>query len=192
MSHHSTFFRAFLRNVSHVGAVAPSSNALAAAMVDGIDWDDVSVAVELGTGTGVFTAEILSSLKPGSRLLAVERDSELAAITRTRCPGVPVHVECAGQIPRLCREEGIEEVGAVISGLPWASFSREMQETCLSAVLEVLRPGGYFATFAYWQGLALPAGRRFRRILRERFSEVEQSPTIWRNLPPAFAYRCRV
>ena len=37
----------------------------------------------------------------------------------------------------------------------------------------------------------IPAGRRFRGQLNESFSHVESSPTVWRNLPPAFVYRCR-
>ena len=51
-------------------------------------------------------------------------------------------------------------------------------------------PGGQFATFAYLQGLLLPAGQRFKDKLAQSFSKVEKSPTVWRNLPPAFVYRC--
>ena len=58
-------------------------------------------------------------------------------------------------------------------------------------MMAVLRPGGQFATFAYLQGLLLPAARRFRANLGRSFSQVERSPTAWTNLPPAFVYRCR-
>ena len=58
-------------------------------------------------------------------------------------------------------------------------------------MLEVLRPGGQFATFAYVPGQALPAAHRLRRKLREVFSEVTTSRVVWRNTPPAFVYRCR-
>jgi phospholipid N-methyltransferase len=53
-----------------------------------------------------------------------------------------------------------------------------------------LRPGGRFATFAYVHGTPFPGGIRFRRMLRERFAKVSLSPVVWRNLPPAFVYRC--
>ena len=55
----------------------------------------------------------------------------------------------------------------------------------------VLRPGGQFVTFAYHAGTLLPAGRRFKKLLPRYFSSVEKSPTVWRNAPPAFVYRCR-
>jgi hypothetical protein len=50
--------------------------------------------------------------------------------------------------------------------------------------------GGAFATFAYLQGTFLPAGRSFKKRLTKYFSKVVKSKVIWRNLPPAFVYRC--
>ncbi len=57
--------------------------------------------------------------------------------------------------------------------------------------MSVLKEQGQFATFAYLQELLLPAGLRFRRMLRHYFREVSTSRTVWKNLPPAFVYRCR-
>lgn len=190
MSHHHHFFRAFLRNLGHVGAIAPSSPALAEAMVDWIDWKDVRSVIEFGPGTGVFTEAVAERITPGTRFFAVERDPQLAEITRERCPGVPVHEDCVSNVAHLAEEAGIQSADAIICGLPWASFSPQLQDQCLEAMFEVLPTGGKFATFAYWQGLALPSGQRFRRFLLDHFSVVEQSPTVWRNLPPAFVYRC--
>ncbi len=65
-----------------------------------------------------------------------------------------------------------------------------MQDSLLNATLESLKPGGQFATFAYLQGLLLPAGKRFKKKLAQSFSKVEKSPTVWLNMPPAFVYRC--
>lgn len=190
MSHRQHFFRAFLRNSGKVGAVVPSSQELAALMLDWMDWNSIDCVVEFGTGTGVFTELVHNKLRPGARFLAIERDPVLAEITRARCPGVDLHETCVSRVAAICREADIEKVDAVVCGLPWASFSSEVQDEFLDAMFEVLPPGGQFATFAYWQGLLLPAGQRFRRFLREHFSTVEQSPTAWKNVPPAFVYRC--
>ena len=69
-------------------------------------------------------------------------------------------------------------------------FPDDLQERILDAMIRVMPPGGVFVTFAYLQGLMLPAGRRFRRNLKRRFSNVETSDVIWLNLPPAVVYRC--
>ncbi|MEC5125971.1 methyltransferase domain-containing protein [Verrucomicrobiales bacterium BCK34] len=184
------FLRAFLRNKTQVGALTPSGDKLADAMVEWIDWSSVESVVEFGPGTGVFTEKILTRLQPGSKFFAVEQDEHLADITRARCPGAMVYNDCVSNISTLCRNEGIEKVDAVISGLPWAVFSPELQEELIGEMKSVLKPGGKFVTFAYLQGMLLPAAQRFRQLLNNEFEEVHQSRVIWSNVPPAFVYRC--
>ncbi|TWT65315.1 class I SAM-dependent methyltransferase [Allorhodopirellula solitaria] len=185
-----TFLKNFARNPTAVGAIAPSSQGLVDTMVDWFDWDELRGVVEFGPGTGVFTEGITQRLHPDAAFFAIERSPDLAALTRARCPATTVHEASAAEVQRLCQSEGMQQVDAIICGLPWASFPESLQAGILDATLDVLRPGGRFATFAYWQGVALPAGRRFSKRLRSSFSDVHRSPTVWRNLPPAFVYRC--
>lgn len=190
LSHHAQFLKAFFRNSAHVGAIAPSSSELSSILADTLDWDRVECVVEYGPGTGVVTEEIARRLRGHTRFFAIERDPELAAITRRRCPSVEVIEDCVTRIPELCRERGIGKVDAILSGLPWASFPPTLSSQILDATFEVLPEGGRFATFAYWQGLLLPGARNFRKLLKEHFSSVERTRTAWRNLPPAFVYQC--
>ncbi|MFG0263223.1 MAG: class I SAM-dependent methyltransferase [Novipirellula sp. JB048] len=185
-----TFVKNFLRHPTQIGAIAPSSRGLVSAMVDWFDWDAARHVVEFGSGTGVFTERILDRLHADAKFFAIERSAELVAATRQRCPTATVYQDSVTNVVELCRRESMPHVDAVICGLPWASFSEPLQAEIMEAMLEVLRPGGQFATFAYWQGLALPAGQRFSRRLKRTFSEVSRSHTVWRNLPPAFVYRC--
>jgi phospholipid N-methyltransferase len=186
------FLAEFVTSPGTVGAIAPSSPALARRMVDWIDWSSVRAVVEYGPGTGVFTSELIAVTRPGTKLLAVEINPQLAVKVRERYRTVSVHHASVADIEAICRREAIDQVDAIVCGLPWAAFSPAMQATFLQATKAVLRPGGAFATFAYLQGLLLPAGQRFRRLLRAEFSEVSVSPVIWQNLPPAFVYRCRL
>ncbi len=185
-----TFLKNFIRHPTQVGAIAPSSPALVKAMIQWIDWENAQNVVEFGPGTGVFTQAVVEQLRDDAKFFAIERSAELVAATRQRCPGVTVFEDSATNVVELCRRESIEKVDAIICGLPWASFSDSLQTEIIGAMLEVLPPGGQFATFAYWQGVVLPAGMRFSRRLRDTFSSVGRSHTVWRNLPPAFVYRC--
>ncbi len=185
-----TFLKTFLRHPTQVGAIAPSSQGLVRTMTDWFDWENARGVVEYGSGTGVFTQGILQRLHPDAKFFAIERSPELVEATRTRCPEAVVYEESVTNVAELCRREGIERVDAIVCGLPWASFSAELQDEIMRPMLDVLRPGGQFATFAYWQGRVLPAGRRFRQRLRNTFGTIDRSPTVWRNLPPAFVYRC--
>lgn len=155
-----------------------------------MDWDHSHCIVEYGPGTGVVTEQVSRRLRGDTRFFAVERDPILADIARRRCPDLEIVEACVSTIPQLCRERGIEKIDGIVSGLPWASFPVSLTEKILAATFEVLPPGGRFATFAYWQGLILPGSLRFRSLLREHFRTVEHSKTAWKNLPPAFVYRC--
>ncbi|MEZ6088096.1 MAG: methyltransferase domain-containing protein [Pirellulaceae bacterium] len=184
------FVKSFVRRPSAVGAIAPSSRQLALTMVDWFDWENARNIVEYGPGTGVFTRQVVTKLHPDARFFAIERDPDLAAIVRATLPDVTVVEDSVANVVEHCRSLEMERVDAIVCGLPWASFPDSLQRECLDAMMQVLRPGGQFATFAYWQGLLLPAGQRFRRRLSDYFAKVESSPTVWRNLPPAFVYRC--
>lgn len=192
MSDALTFLRSFARQPVKVGAIAPSSRGLAEMMVQSVDWQAAHAVIEYGSGTGVFTRRIGECLRPGAKFFAVEQSAELAEKTRARCPGTTVYQDSVTNIVAICQGEGVQQVDAILCGLPWAAFPEALQRECFDAMLRVLRPGGTFATFAYWQGVALPAGQRFARRLKATFSEVRRSPTVWRNLPPAFVYRCRL
>jgi len=185
-----TFVKNFLRHPTQVGAIAPSSPGLVQAMVEWFDWDTIRGVIEFGPGTGVFTEAIVQRLHPQAKFFAIERSAELSAVTRQRCPSVTVYEDSVVNVAELCRRESIESVDAIICGLPWASFSPALQSEVMDSMIEVLAPKAKFATFAYWQGVVLPTGRSFSRRLRATFTSVERSHTVWRNLPPAFVYRC--
>lgn len=180
-----------MKHPTKVGAIAPSSPGLVAAMVDWFDWDQIRSVVEFGPGTGVFTEAVVERLHPDAKFFAIEQSGEMAAIASQRCPSAKIIQESATNLDAICDAEGMGKIDAVICGLPWASFPESLQAEIMEAMTSRMVENGQFATFAYWQGVILPAGRRFSKRLRSSFPEVGRSHTVWRNLPPAFVYRCR-
>jgi phospholipid N-methyltransferase len=162
---------------------------LARTIVEAADVRHASVVVEFGPGTGVFTAEILRQLPPDCWFFAMELVEEFAKATRQRCPQAEVVEASAAEVGQHLAARDCDVADAIISGLPWASFPEVLQDEILGAAAEALAPGGRFCTFAYVQGVWLPAGRRFKKKLDERFDQVEQTAVVWGNLPPAFVYR---
>ncbi len=181
-----------------VGAVAPSSKHLAAAMLESVEFKPGLRLAEYGPGTGPFTEAILSRIdrvkvSPGDdriRFFAVERNEDLAKGLAERFPSLPLIVDSVEHIDRVCREQGVDQLDAIVSGLPWASFPEDLQRRILDATMKVLRPGGQLITFGYQIGLFTSAGRRFGRLLPEYFSSITRSRLVWRNVPPAFVLRC--
>ncbi len=184
-------FTRFLRHPAQVGALCPSSRSLCRTIVSEIGVERAGLVVELGPGTGVITREIVQRLPESGRLLAIELDAALCAHLLEMFPDVDICHDSASRLGEILAEKRVGAVDAVVSGLPWAVFPESLQREILNEVSGNLVPGGWFATFAYLQGLMLPAGIRFRRLLNETFSEVVTSRVVWRNVPPAFVYRCR-
>ncbi len=185
-----SLFRRFLRNPAQIGALCPSSPVLCRTITGDIGLEDAAAVVELGPGTGVITREILRRIRPEATFLAVELDETLCMDLRRNFPELRLRNDSAARLADILAEERLEGVDVIVSGLPWAIFPEALQQEILENVLTALRPGGCFTTFAYLQGMMLPAGRRFRKRLCELFDKVETTPVVWRNLPPAFIYRC--
>ena len=160
-----------------------------------MDLGDDSIVIELGPGTGPFTKEILriQGEHKNTTYLGLEAKNDFVAVLREHFPdhkNAFVHASADTLVEEL-KKRNIKHADTVISGLPWAIFPEALQRTILEQVKVTLRSGGKFCTFAYLQGMALPAGQRFKRLLAEVFEEeAEASATVWSNLPPAFVYRC--
>lgn len=191
MRDRAKFLAAFVRRPFETGSITPSSAQLATAMVEGMGIAEADTVVELGPGTGAFTQTIQQHLKPGACFLCMEINPEMAAELRRAFPGLRVVNDSIENLAHHLKAEGRDSVDVAISGLPWAAFSPQHQERLLDATVTPLRPGGGFATFAYSHAAWLPQARRFRELLESRFSEVSTSEVVWRNVPPAFVYRCR-
>ena len=187
----NTLLAQFLKKPLTTGAVCSSSPGLARMLVAGIGLECSSYVAELGPGTGAVTGTILRSMPEKSRFFAVELNSDVISAFHAVFPEVTIYNDSAANLPALLRKENIAALDAVVSGLPWAIFPDKLQDDILTAIFESLRPGGYFTTFAYIQGVLLPSGKRFPKRLSRIFAKVEKSPVVWKNFPPAFVYRCQ-
>jgi phospholipid N-methyltransferase len=184
------FLGAFLCEPLQVGAFWPSSAELASLVVDGCDLASREMVVELGPGSGAFTGLVLEGLRSHSRFLALEINAINVRELRRRFPRLQVREACAERLPEYLRREQGRKADCIISGLAWGNMLPATQDRIFDAVLASLAPGGLFTTFAYVHATWFPTSLRFRRKLFRHFARIETTPIVWRNLPPAFVYRC--
>jgi len=185
------FFAQFVRHPWRVGAVAPSSAALAARAVAPLPGTGEPVVVELGPGTGAFTGAIQDRLNGRGYHLAVEVDPRLAAVLRRRHPRVDVVVSDAARLPQLLASRGLPAADVVVSGLPWVAFHPGQAAGTLAAVASAMAPHAALTTFAYIHTRWAPPARRLHADLVQSFEELVLGRTVWANLPPAFVYHAR-
>jgi phosphatidylethanolamine/phosphatidyl-N-methylethanolamine N-methyltransferase len=185
------FLGQFARSPHTVGAIFPSSSALAQTMVAPIDFATARMIVEFGPGTGAFTRAIAQRMQPQCRYLGIELNEHFCRALTTEFPRLAFVHGSVANLTRILAAQGIGKIDAIVSGIPWATLPISLQATVLPRVNRALAPGGIFVTFGYLQSLVLPATWALRQRLRRSFQHVSLSPVVFANIPPAFAYVCR-
>jgi phosphatidylethanolamine/phosphatidyl-N-methylethanolamine N-methyltransferase len=179
----------FLRHPARTGTIAPSSPALARAMVRGLTVEPGETIVEFGPGTGPFTAEIQRLLPDPACYLGIEIESRLVSRLRERYPQLRVVEGSAEHAPQYLAEAGRARVRAVISGLPFASLPPAVQDGIIRSFAALAGPGAEVRTFQYVHSFALPTTMRFLRRMQAVFGPHTRHAVVLRNIPPAVILR---
>ncbi len=174
------FFREWMKSPLSIGAIAPSGSDLAAEITQGILAEDEPV-IELGPGTGVFTAALLQRGVPAEHIFAVESNSDLAEALSKRFPELRIACDDAEAVAHLMPFD--TPASAVLCGLPLLSMSPEKVAGILQASFAVLKPEGRFRLFTY--GLRCPVKKG---ILEQLGLDAQRVAFVPKNLPPASVY----
>lgn len=177
-----SFLRTWLHSPARVGAIAPSSAALARLITGQVDVAAGRV-LELGPGTGVFTRALLERGMSEEDLILVEAAPEFAALLKQRFPAAQVLCADARHLPRQ-PSWGEHDVAAVVSGLPLRNLSRRHRLAVLLGAFRNLPADGAFYQFTYGARFPLPRSWTDRHGFK-----VQRLGRVYGNLPPATVYR---
>lgn len=201
------FLSEVLSNFGTVGAIAPSSPLLAKAIVHPLqDRPERPISVlEAGAGTGVFTAQILKSLRRGDRLDVYELNPRLfgylSRFLQRQAPQIRgIRCNLHNADVRLLSQA--RPYDFIVCGLPFNSFDVQTVDEILEVLMDHLTATGVFAYFEYSltprvRSRFLKAADRDRlRKVHLRISSFTQKHQfgcrqVWWNFPPAKARFCR-
>ena len=193
------FLRESLRNIRVTASVMPSSRFLTTAMLHQVNFRKVRNVVELGSGTGVITQEILRRMTPDSRLFALEINRSFVGHLRTSCRDsrlMVLHVDACDLLHQLAVHNA-GTIDVVISSLGLTAMTWEHRERIVRQAEACLAPAGIMMQFQYMTSLApfpklsnWPLGR-FQEVefLRGYFPSVTARPVFF-NFPPALVFTC--
>ena len=177
-----TFFWGWLRRPAKVGSVIPSSKGLARLITREISAATGPV-IELGPGTGVFTAELLARGVAPADIALYEINPLFADLIARRFPHLRLERVNAGLLATIDVFPG-RKAGAVVSGLPFLSLPDPLVERIIAGVFRQLGEGGSLYQFTY--GLACPVKPE---ILSHHGLKAERMGFALLNFPPASVYR---
>jgi phospholipid N-methyltransferase len=181
IAEHAVFLKSWYRSPRTVGAILPSGSALAAAITRDIDAAHAPV-LELGSGTGAFTRQLVARGIAPRDLHLVERDPDFADRLRRAFPGAHVHEDDARNL--VLPEGARGNVGATVSGLPLLNMSARAKMALLRRVFGQMRPGAALYAFSYGWGCPIS-----QRLLDRLGLRAEKVATVHRNFPPARVWK---
>lgn len=174
------FFREWVKSPLSIGAIAPSGSDLASEITRNIRPEDGPV-IELGPGTGVFTAALLQRGVAAEHIFAVESNPGLAKTLAARLPDLRVTCDDAEAVAHLMPFD--TPAAAVLCGLPLLSMPPDKVARILRASFAVLKPEGKFRLFTY--GLRCPV----KKAILEQFGlDAQRVAFVPKNLPPASVF----
>ena len=155
-----------------VGAIAPSSRALANAIA--AQMPEKGPILEIGPGTGVATAAIIERGVAPEDITAIEYDPEFARLIAQRFPRVKLIRGDAFDLDKTLDDH--DTFAGIISGVPLLNHSLERRQKFLKSLLARLRPGAPLVQFSY--GLHPP-------VAALAGASVVLAKLVLFNLPPA-------
>jgi phosphatidylethanolamine/phosphatidyl-N-methylethanolamine N-methyltransferase len=174
------FLRRWLANPLKVGAVLPSSPALARLVARQVGRKPDQAIVELGAGTGSVTKELLKAGVPAERLFVIEIDADLCKFLRKQVPQAQIIHGDAMRLPELIPAKWHGKVGTVISGIPMVTLPLAFQQRLIDAAFAVMPPGGRMLQYTYSLVSPLPTEKLGLKGRRRGIAVL--------NLPPAWVW----
>lgn len=178
------FLRGLIARPKGVGAIMPSSPALARAIAAEIDPALPGPILELGPGTGAVTEALIERGIAPSRITAIEYDPDFATCVSARCPGVKVIRGDAFHLGETLGDINGAPYAGVISGLPLLNWPMAARRALIEDAFHRLSPGAPLVQFSYGLTPPVPASDGFA---------VRRAAVVWANIPPArvWVYRAR-
>ena len=178
-----SFLRESLRNLKTVGTVTRSSPALCRGAIRPVDFTTARNIVELGAGDGVITKHILEKMRPDARLLAFEVNEAFCEKLRELGDDRLVVIEdSAEHLPHYLQQNGMDQLDAVVSAIPFVSLPKQLADTIVSLCREALRIGAPYSQVHY---------SLVRKSVYEGIFGNVSVDFIPMNMPPAFVLTSR-
>ena len=179
--HHFIF--AAMRSPFKIGALLPSSKALARAMASAVDLHRAGAVVELGAGTGVVTHALLQvGVKP-ENLVVIERDESLHALISNHFQHLKILKADAIELDTVLESIGVTKINAVVSSLPFLVMPKEVRNAIQAQMAKVIGDEGVIVQFTYGPKSPITAAQ-----MRKNHLVGKRHKLVVANVPPAHVW----
>ena len=176
------FVKESLKNLKEVGTIFPSSKFIIEKMVAPINFEKKLTILELGSGNGVITKQLLEKMSSDSQLICFETNKkfyqELKKINNEKMILINNSAE---KMKSYLNEFEIEKVDYIVSSVPLVSLPKETTNKILSVSVEILGKSGKLIQLQYTKLLDKKLKSYYNQI------DIQFTPKYYL---PAFIYTC--
>lgn len=169
---------AFAKNIKTTGAFRQTSEKVEKEICRYIDINVPQVIVELGTGHGNITKEILQRMNSSSLLYTFEVNEEFCAFVSSTIDDPRLHVINAGAERLMDYVDA--PIDVVISSIPLTLFSKELIIDILNTVYKQLHINGSMSQILY--------SKLHKKKFEAIFDDVHVARII--NIPMEYVHHC--
>ena len=162
------FIKQFLLHPTEVGSLIPSSKTLSKSIVNIPNLKTKNCVVELGTGNGVVTQEIIKNLHSKTIFFGIEINEKFVEETKKNCPDTNIYHGSAINLKKYLKKNNFEYSDCIISELPWGAFNNHLQDELLEAIYNSLDKNGDFITISFAQSILFSPSRRFSQLIKKK------------------------
>ena len=161
-----TFFIKELFNDRAVASIAPTSSNAISIILSHLRESHLenSFGIELGSGTGAITQEILRRTSRDSKLFGFETNNAAVDVLKQRFADLDRFevFSCSGALMQETLAKcGVHQVSYVISGVPWSLLPHSQVVAMIRGAARMLEPGGKFIAYQAF----LPGTKWEKRVL---------------------------
>ena len=176
------FVKESLKSLKEVGTIFPSSKFVVEKMVAPINFGEKLTILELGSGHGVITKQLLEKMSSDSQLICFETNKsfyqELKKINDMKMILIN---ESAEQMKSYLNEFKIDKVDYIVSSVPLVTLPKEITNKILSTSTEILGNEGKLIQLQY--------SKLSDNRLKSFYNKIDIEFTL-KNYLPAFIYTC--
>jgi phosphatidylethanolamine/phosphatidyl-N-methylethanolamine N-methyltransferase len=169
------FLRALIARPKNIGAIFPSSPALAEAIAREIA-PNAGPVLEIGPGTGVVTEAILARGVAPERLTLLEYDEDMAQHLAARYPKARVFQGDAFDLDATLGPVNGSPFAAIVSGIPLLNHAMSRRQAFMAELASRMMPGAPLIQFSY--GAQAP-------VVPPPGYTVTRTASVLANIPPA-------
>ncbi len=172
------FLQHAIKHPLQVGYLLPSSPWLIEEIAATAELAGKKRVVELGPGTGGTTKGLLAAMDDDAELITVEINPKFIAHMKKTIDDKRLSIDASGaqHLKDIIDKRNWSNVDVIVSGIPFTTLPKGMDQEIMTAIHATLKPGGVFLAYQlrdHVSALAVP-----------RFGQPSKKKVTFKNFPP--------